>query len=165
MNREIKFKAAYQLGTGTVIIENVVVYADGTLGCSLRDFEKALPDGHHIYGCFGIISIEHDYEVVGKIVDSKDEWVWFEGKPLQFTGLKDFFNREIYEGQEVINTNLGFRGIVTYEPQGARWIIKSERYLDLTEKTAMTGSKDGVKLDDVEILVFIDQDPSLISKH
>ena len=170
-NREIKFKAAYSLDTGTVIVDNVVVYQDGTIGCSVVDFEKTLPENHAIDATYAVVEQiimdpdgVYDYTPVGSIISELDDWVCFKGKPLQFTGLKDVFRKDIYEGQAVVNTHLPFKGIVTYEPQGARWIIKSERYIDLTEKTIMIGDEDGIILADIEVLGFIDQDPSLISK-
>ena len=166
-NREIKFKAAYSLDTGTVIIDNVVVYSDQTLGCSLKDFEKALAVGYYIDADIEIRSVSHDYEVVGKIVDSKEEWIWFEGKPLQFTGLHDCEGNEIYEGHAVERHTDGFVGVVAYHIQSASYQISSveeKRLSILTNRTAMTGSEQGILLDDIEILGFIDQEPNLITK-
>jgi uncharacterized phage protein (TIGR01671 family) len=77
----------------------------------------------------------------------------------EFTGLKDRNGKEIYEGDRVDSG--GFKGVVTYEPQGAIWIIKSERHKDLAS-SAQYGDERGIFLLDVFVEGNIYENPELL---
>ena len=158
-NREIKFKAAYKLDTGTVIVDNVVVYPNGKLGCSLDDFDKALPNGHHMDCAANIIEKEFldndgeiDFVQAGRFIGTGEDWVWFEGKPLQFTNKYDKGGNEIYDNH--VLEYEGLRCLVKYHDDWG-WCLERGtqliqfRYYDIDKFT---------------ILGFIDQDPNLIPK-
>ncbi len=85
----------------------------------------------------------------------------------QFTGLKDWSGRDIYEG-DIIESDYsyGFGGFVVYEVQaGQYWIIiKNSRgkqnYHELS-KSGQFGDETGIRLTNHEVIGNIHQNPEL----
>lgn len=123
--REIKFK---------YYMQHVETEERKTFECSIDDIENRDP------------SINYVYRIVSRHNDK-----WRLCGRSQYTGLKDIFDREIYEGDIVRDIDL-FTGVVTWEDQDGLWFVKDDRKDDGLQEYIVSAEVVGNIYENPEIL-------------
>lgn len=147
--REIKFNAYLEIGDNkeiSTIIEGVTVYENGDVGCSMDRFCNAVNNCGWSFDGEGFFKTDdrENYIDGGEFnVREGDEWVWFDGIPLQGTGLTDRKGNQVFEGSVVGQEGYLYQEI--WFEDGA-WLIgrkeTSDRYFNqsVAEKVEQVGN-------------------------
>ncbi len=158
-----------------IIVPNVTLYGgesyNGTeMGCLREQFNTLVANTKYQYDfddeCFYLRGFDRDDEnnprVIGGNIREGEEWIWFEGKPLQYINLCDKHNVKIFSG-DYCKWDDGFAGVVEYEPQGGCFIVRNHGTKKYKEfKGGQSGSEDGIRQDNIEtfgnMIMYINQE-------
>ncbi len=127
INREIKFQAFVLLDTGGIMMNDVTLYANGTIGFDAEEFSEQLPKNHYLdYDCDCVRHSDNEdiFDSVLPVLFG-DDWIWLEPpnfKLRQFIGMPDKSGKEIYE-HDIIKTEQGTLFIVEWNNEYLMWVL------------------------------------------
>lgn len=155
---KILFNGLLIAGEIKIVIPSITVYGGNEMGCSEAVFNATLAAAGYFYDssdeCFYHNADDGmETRITGANIRLGNDWVWFEGTPLQYIGIDDKAGKKIFDG-DYCKCDDGFDGIIEYEQQGACFVLRNRvkaRYKPF-DGGGQYGDADGIQQQNMETL-------------